>query len=62
MKEIGYDPSRMPLGKLSKNAIQRGYAVLKELAEAIQNKKSRDVLSHLSGQFYSFIPHNFGFR
>jgi poly [ADP-ribose] polymerase len=62
MKEIGYDASRMPLGKLSKNAIQKGYEILKELSEAIEKKKSKSVLSDLSGQFYSYIPHNFGFK
>jgi poly [ADP-ribose] polymerase len=62
MKEIGYDPSRMPLGKLSKNAIQKGYEVLKQLADAIEKKRSKDVLSQLSSQFYSQIPHDFGFK
>jgi len=62
MKEIGYDPSRMPLGKLSKNAIQKGYEVLKQLADAIEKKKSRDTLNQLSSQFYSQIPHDIGFK
>jgi len=62
MKEIGYDPSRMPLGKLSKNAIHKGYEILKQLAEAIEKKRSKDVLSQYSSQFYSQIPHDFGFK
>jgi hypothetical protein len=26
---IGYDPEKMPLGKLAKSTIQRGYEILK---------------------------------
>ena len=33
MKEIGYDAKRMPLGKLAKNSILRGYEALKGLME-----------------------------
>jgi len=28
MKEIGYDPTKMPLGKLGENTIKKGYQVL----------------------------------
>ena len=33
MKEIGYNVNKMPLGKLSKNNIKKGYKVLQELDE-----------------------------
>lgn len=31
MKEIGYDPKKMPLGKLGDNTIKKAYEVLSEL-------------------------------
>jgi len=62
MKEIGYDAKKMPLGKLAKSSIQKGYEILKDISNAIENKKSRDTLMNLSSQFYSFIPHDFGFQ
>ena len=33
MKEIGYDASKMPLGKLAKSSIMKGYEALKKLME-----------------------------
>lgn len=33
MKEIGYDASKMPLGKLSKDTILKGYKALKSLMQ-----------------------------
>ena len=35
MREIGFDPAKMPLGKLKKTTIMQGYAVLKELSECL---------------------------
>ena len=61
MKEIGYNVNKMPLGKLSKNSIQKGYKVLQELEEELNKKKSNEkTLSDLSSQFYSLIPHDIG--
>ncbi|KRW99806.1 WGR domain [Pseudocohnilembus persalinus] len=62
MKEIGYDPKKMPLGKLADSSIQKGYKVLSELQEAIKKKKGRQTYADLSSQFYSYIPHDFGFQ
>jgi poly [ADP-ribose] polymerase 2/3/4 len=33
MKEIGYDAKKMPLGKLAKSSILKGYEALKGLME-----------------------------
>jgi poly [ADP-ribose] polymerase 2/3/4 len=33
MKEIGYDAKKMPLGKLAKSSISKGYEILKSLME-----------------------------
>ena len=35
MREIGFDPAKMPLGKLKKSTIMQGYEVLKELSECL---------------------------
>ena len=53
MKEIGYDSKKMPLGKLAKETIQRGYEVLNKIAEVLKTKKSRSELEVLSSEFYS---------
>lgn len=63
MKEIGYDANKMPLGKLSKQAIQKGYKILKEISETLKKAKpSNEVLMQLSSDFYSEIPHDFGYQ
>ena len=62
MKEIGYDAKKMPLGKLAKASIMKGYEALKGLMEEVKGKKRRDVYERLSSDFYSEIPHDFGFQ
>ncbi|CAD8094014.1 unnamed protein product [Paramecium sonneborni] len=66
MMEIGYDSSRMPLGKLGSQTIKNGYTILKQIAEVINEStlikaKKKCLLEHLSSEFYSYIPHNNGF-
>ena len=61
MKEIGYDAKKMPLGKLAKASIMKGYEALKGLMEEVKGKKRKDVYERLSSDFYSEIPHDFGF-
>ncbi|KAJ3046051.1 Poly [ADP-ribose] polymerase 2 [Rhizophlyctis rosea] len=64
MVEIGYDANKMPLGKLSKANMQKGYKVLKEIADVLNGADANKgaVLMELSSQFYTIIPHNFGMR
>lgn len=62
MKEIGYDAKKMPLGKLSKSNIEKGYKILNEIAVELKGKKNRNKIETLSSDFYSFIPHDFGFQ
>ncbi|BBN16135.1 poly [ADP-ribose] polymerase 2/3/4 [Marchantia polymorpha subsp. ruderalis] len=62
MMEIGYDAKKMPLGKLSKSTILRGYEVLKRIAAALDSKATGSVLAQLSSEFYTTIPHDFGFK
>ncbi|XP_014512608.1 poly [ADP-ribose] polymerase 2 [Vigna radiata var. radiata] len=61
MMEIGYNANKLPLGKLSKSTILKGYEVLKRLANVI-DKGDRKVMEQLSGEFYTVIPHDFGFK
>ncbi|XXG84261.1 hypothetical protein AAC387_Pa10g1812 [Persea americana] len=61
MLEIGYNAEKLPLGKLSKSTILKGYDVLKRIAEVI-SQPDRKKLELLSGEFYTVIPHDFGFK
>lgn len=50
-----------PLGVLTIGQIDKGQAVLDELAEVFEKKKKvHDTLTQLSGDFYTLIPHKFG--
>jgi len=62
MIEMEYDIKKMPLGKLSKNNITKGYLVLKELEELIKKGTSSTILTAKTSEFYTLIPHNFGRR
>ncbi|KAI3449469.1 hypothetical protein Pfo_006134 [Paulownia fortunei] len=61
MMEIGYNAEKLPLGKLSKSTILKGYDVLKRIADVI-GQANRKTLEQLSGEFYTVIPHDFGFK
>ena len=57
---VGYDINKMPLGELSKETVLKGYRILRDIENVISGKNKGD-LTDLSSQFYSNIPHNFGF-
>ncbi|XP_043817726.1 poly [ADP-ribose] polymerase 2-A isoform X4 [Manihot esculenta] len=61
MQQLGYNPERLPLGKLSRSTILKGYDVLRRISDTI-DKSDREKLEELSGEFYTIIPHDFGFR
>ncbi|CEM03092.1 unnamed protein product [Vitrella brassicaformis CCMP3155] len=63
MVEIGYDAKKMPLGKLSKSTINMGYKVLTQIESNIKRPTSQThtLLRDLTSQFYTIIPHDFGF-
>ncbi|KAL3531481.1 hypothetical protein ACH5RR_010803 [Cinchona calisaya] len=61
MIEIGYNAEKLPLGKLSKSTILKGYDVLKRISDVI-GQSDRKILEQLSGEFYTVIPHDFGYR
>jgi poly [ADP-ribose] polymerase len=53
MKEIGYDAQKMPLGKLAKSSIMKGYEALKGLMDEIKGKNRKDIINKLTNDFYS---------
>lgn len=60
MECMNLDIKKMPLGKLSKMQIAKGFEVLEEI-EAAMNKKSGSArLQELSSKFFTTVPHNFG--
>ncbi|XP_050414615.1 protein mono-ADP-ribosyltransferase PARP3 [Patella vulgata] len=61
MKKFDIDVNKMPLGKLSKSQIAKGFEILDEI-EDILNKKKKGNLTELSSRFYTAIPHSFGRR
>ncbi|XP_066587156.1 poly [ADP-ribose] polymerase [Prorops nasuta] len=59
--EFEIDIDKMPLGKLSKNQIEKAYKVLSSLQDLLQTgKATRELLIDASNRFYTYIPHNFG--
>jgi poly [ADP-ribose] polymerase len=60
MKEIGFNTDKQPLGRLGAGTLKKGYEILKEI-EQVLNKKKKGDLSQLSSDFYTHIPHCFGF-
>ena len=61
MLKRGFDTKKMPLGKLSKTTLEGGHKVLMQIEEVLDGKKKGD-LYELSGEFYTLIPHDFGFK
>jgi poly [ADP-ribose] polymerase len=59
--EIGYDTKKLPLGKLGKSTILKGFEVLKRIEDVLNDKSYEDIYD-LSSLYYSFIPHCFGFQ
>jgi poly [ADP-ribose] polymerase len=60
MIELGYDAEKLPLGKLSVNHVQKGYAALSEISVSLAGGK-KDLMA-LSNKFYTLIPHAFGMK
>jgi poly [ADP-ribose] polymerase 2/3/4 len=69
MSSLNYDAKKLPLGKLSKATITRGFQQLKDLAALMNdstlasskwNMTVQAATEHLSNTYYSVIPHAFG--
>jgi poly [ADP-ribose] polymerase len=71
-KEFEIDIDRMPLGKLSKNQIHKGYKILKKIQMLLNGTSDEEDsddennaytdLKSLSSRFYTLIPHSFGMK
>lgn len=63
MKEIGYDPKKLPLGKLTQNHISRAYNILQDIENELGKEEPKgSKLMDLSSTFYTLIPHDFGMK
>ena len=63
LHEIGYDSKKMPLGKLSPKTLTNGLNILKQIeSELKKSNPDRTNLTKYSSDFYSQIPHDFGFK
>jgi len=68
MSSLNYDANKLPLGKLSKATIMRGFQALKDLSALIDDPSLASnygtaylpAVEQLSNSFYSLIPHAFG--
>jgi len=69
LENIGYNSEKLPLGKLGKSTIQKGFEHLQELSSLIrhpslsQNKygnSQKEALEDFTNQYYSTIPHVLG--
>ncbi|KAJ4256653.1 hypothetical protein NW762_008749 [Fusarium torreyae] len=69
MTSLNYDANKLPLGKLSKTTITRGFQQLKDLAALLDDPNlastqwgmsMAEATEELSNRYYSYIPHAFG--
>ena len=62
MADLKIDVKKMPLGKLNRNTLLKGYSVLKDIETVLlsTDETSRFKLPSLSSQFYTLIAHDFG--
>ncbi|KYO22983.1 poly [ADP-ribose] polymerase 3 [Alligator mississippiensis] len=61
MQTMNLDVKKMPLGKLSKQQIAKGFEALEAIEKALQKpSQPYGQLEELSSHFYTVIPHNFG--
>ncbi|XP_060691757.1 protein mono-ADP-ribosyltransferase PARP3 [Hemiscyllium ocellatum] len=60
MQTMNLDVKKMPLGKLSKQQIAKGFDALDEIEAALKPSPNRKQLEELSSKFYTIIPHYFG--
>ncbi|XP_055351197.1 protein mono-ADP-ribosyltransferase PARP3-like [Paramacrobiotus metropolitanus] len=60
MQKLNLDTKKMPLGKLSKSQIARGFEVLEKIESALKDGDATNAtLTQLSNEFYTVIPHDF---
>ena len=57
----GIDLTKMPLGKISASMLLDAFKILKKIESELSGNNSVK-LTQLSSDFYTIIPHNFGFQ
>ena len=58
-----FDILKCPLGRLSREQIRKGYAVLSEIHRVLIAGSGKETqLTTLTNQFYSLIPHDYGMK
>ncbi|KAI1166566.1 PARP-domain-containing protein [Nemania serpens] len=69
MTDLNYDSAKLPLGKLSKATISRGFQALKNLSALVDDpslaisqygRSFPEASERLSNLFFTIIPHDFG--
>lgn len=69
MQSFNYDANKLPLGKLGRTTITRGFQALKDLSAVLNdpdvanrdhNMTATKAIQHFSNMYYSVIPHSFG--
>ena len=70
MTDAGYDIEKLPLGNLSDKTVKEAYLVLGKITDIFMSIRSARTtldkempdVKKLSSEFYTYIPHNFGFQ
>ena len=62
VKEMKFDVSKSPLGKLTKDQVQSGYVALKKIEDCLKPKINESRLEEACSEFYTKIPHDFGMK
>ncbi|KAJ3158236.1 Poly [ADP-ribose] polymerase 2 [Geranomyces michiganensis] len=63
MVALEYDANKMPLGKLTKAQIKKGYEALAQLSDVLNAPvPNNSLIDQYTSLFYTIIPHNFGMR
>lgn len=55
LSELNYDANKLPLGKLTKEIVLKGFGALQLLDEALKARKSHSELERLSASFYTCV-------
>ncbi|CAK63275.1 unnamed protein product (macronuclear) [Paramecium tetraurelia] len=61
LKELNFDTDKNPLGRLSVEAIKKGFKILNEIQQALRDFKY-SLLVDLTNEFYTNIPQNYGMK
>ena len=61
MTSFKIDVKKMPLGKISRSGLAKGFEVLEDIENELKKSSpNNSTLTTLSSKFYTLIPHDFG--